>query len=185
MLKQTNGYDEYTAGCNKDIDKIIQTGKDRCLIIVSSRPGDFLHPLKKYINDEVRITGFSEENIAICAELYLNSNPELRRDFLSQANKAGINELLHIPIILLMSCALFTEKKCLPSKKTTLFKDVVLMSISRTTLKTMGKEASEVDDLHELMVRLGKLAWTALNRQSKQLVLYKVTYNISKQPTLP
>ena len=53
------------------------------------------------------------------------------------------------------------------------------MCISRTTLKTMGKTASEVQNLHDLLSKLGKLAWEALNRENKQLLLYKVRMLVS------
>ncbi len=186
ILLMFDGYDEYTQGCNDDIDKILQNGKDNCLVIVSSRSGDFLHPIKSCMDEEVKITGFSEENIIKCAEQYLGSE-QSRQDFLSQAEIAGIHSggrsryagLLHIPIILLMACAVFIENKCLPSKKTELFGQVVHMSISRTTLKTMGKTASEVQNLHDLLFKLGKLAWEALNKENKQLLLYKVKIMLS------
>ncbi len=193
-----DGYDEYSEGCNESIDKLLKNGKDNCTIIVSSRSGDFLHPIKSSMDEEVRITGFSEENIVKCAEQYLGSEQSCH--FLSQAEKAGIykqhrlegfepidltpiyhandwslaQELLHVPIILLMACAVYIENKCLPSNKTTIFKQVVHMCISRTTLKTMGKTASEVENLRELLLKLGKLAWQALIRKSKKLLLYKV-----------
>ncbi len=185
ILLMFDGYDEYSKGSNEDIDKIILNGKDNCLVIVSSRSGDFLHPVKSQIDEEVKISGFSYDNILKCAEQYLGSEI-LCQEFLLQAEKAGIHTcskptlmplykgLLHVPIILLMACTVFIENKCLPSNRTGLFKQVVLMSISRTTLKTMGKTAIEVDNLHELMVRLGKLAWDALTRTNKQLILYKV-----------
>ncbi len=177
MLLMFDGYDEYSEGCNEDIDEILQNGKDNCLIIVSSRSGDFLHPIKSSTDEEVRITGFSRENIIKCAEQYLGSEQSCQ-NFLSQARRANIHEhgaeLLHIPIILLMTCAVFNENNCLPSNKTGLLKQIVHMSISRTTLKTTGKTASDVENLHQLMVKLGKLAWVALNRKSKQLLLYKV-----------
>ncbi len=184
ILLMFDGYDEYTQGCNDDIDKILQNGKDNCQVIVSSRSGDFLHPIKSCMDEEVKITGFSKENIVKCAEQYLGSEQSCHQ-FLSQAEQAGIHKsamcsweeyvgLLHVPIILLMACAVFIENKCLPSKKTELFGQVVHMSISRTTLKTMEKTASEVQNLHGLLFKLGKLAWEALNRENKQLLLYKV-----------
>ena len=179
ILLMFDGYDEYTEGCNEDIDNIIQNGKDNCIIIVSSRSGDFPQPIKSCMDEEVRITGFSRENIVKCATQYLGSE-ESSKVFLSQAKEAGIHKhndgLLHIPIILRMACAVFIENKCLPSRKTDIFGRVVNMSISRTTLKTMKKTASQVKNLHELKVKLGKLAWEALTRDSKQLLLYKVSY---------
>ena len=182
-----DGFDEYTQGTNKEIDKLLLHGKDKCIIILSSRPGDFLYPVKSQMNEELKITGFSHENIIKCAKQYLDSD-ELCIRFLSQATKASIhtceewcqadikpcNGLSHVPIILLMACTVFLEDNCLPSSKTGLFKQVVHMCISRTTLKTMGKTSSEVENLQILMLKLGKLAWKALTRDSKQLLIYKV-----------
>ena len=185
ILLLIDGYDEYTKGCNEHIDDLLLHGLDNCLILVSSRPGDFLKPIKHQMDEEVTITGFSYENIIKCAQQYLGSDQSCE-EFLSQAGQAGIHErpkyndmffykgLLHVPIILLMACTVFSENRGLPSSKTGLFKQVVLMCVSRTTLKTMGKIASEVENLHELKVKLGKLAWDALNRDSKQLLIYKV-----------
>ncbi len=180
-----DGYDEYTEGCNEDIDEILFNGKVNCLTVLSSRSGDFLETIRSQMNEEVRITGFSYGNIILCAKQYLGSE-QLCRAFLSQAEVANIhttpdftgryNGLLHVPIILLMACSVFIENHCLPSSKTGLFKHVVNMCISRTTLKTMGKTASEVENLYELMVKLGKLAWKALTRKNKQLLIYKVCH---------
>ncbi len=177
ILLMFDGYDEYTRATNDDIDKLLKNGIDNCLVIVSSRSGDFLEVIKIHTNEEVKITGFSQKNIIKCTEQYLGSEQSCQ-EFLSQAKQAGIhrnrNELLHVPIILLMACTVFLEYHCLPSSKTCLFQQVVSMCISRTTLKTMGKTASEVENLHNLIMKLGKLAWIALNRESKQLLLYKV-----------
>ncbi len=182
-----DGYDEYTEGCNEDIDKILLNGRENCLILLSSRSGDFLEQIKSQINEEVKITGFSYDNIQKCGEQYLNSK-DTCQEFLKQAERASIHQckeprendmkyykgFLHVPIILLMACTVFIENHCLPSSKLGLFKQVVQMCISRTTLKTMGKTASEVENLYEMMVKLGKVAWNALNRKSKQLLIYKV-----------
>ena len=185
-----DGYDEYTEGCNEDIDEILVNGKDNCLVLLSSRSGDFLEPIRCQTDEEVRITGFSYENIIECTKMYLDSD-ESCEEFLSQAEQASIHRcevpilndmkyyggLLHVPIILLMACTVFLEKHCLPFSKTGLFTQVVHMCISRTTLKTMGKTAREVDNLHQLLVKLGKLAWEALTRANKQLLIYKVKGN--------
>ncbi len=172
-----DGYDEYTKGSNEDIDKILQNGRENCLVILSSRSGDFLEHIRSQMDEEVRITGFSYENIIKCAAQYLQSKQSCE-EFLSQAEQAGIygkyGGLLQVPIILLMACTVFSENNCLPSKKTLILREVVKMCVSRTTLKTMGKSAGEIENLHELMVKLGMLAWTALTRENKQLLIYKV-----------
>ncbi len=184
ILMLIDGYDEYTPGTNEQIDEILLHGKGNCFIILTSRPGDYLKSLKNFMDEEVEISGFSYENIRKCAEQYLETKQSCE-EFLLQAEQAGIHTrkqfmledysgLLHIPIILLMACTVFSEKKCLPSSKTGLFQQVILMCISRTTKKTMGKTASEVSNLHHLMFKLGKLAWEALNREKKQLLIFKV-----------
>ncbi len=185
ILMIFDGYDEYTEGCNEDIDELLFNGRDNCYIIVSSRSGDFLEHIRSQLSEEVVITGFTYDNTIKCAEQYIG-NKQACEEFLLQAQLANLHTgkptvfpyiyegLLRVPIILLMACTLYIENKSLPSNKTEIIKQVVHMSISRTTLKTLGMTASEVENLYELMVKLGKLAWAALNRTNKQLLIYKV-----------
>ncbi len=168
-----DGLDEYTVGTNSAIDEILLNGKDNAFIISSSRPGDFLKPFREQSDSEVTITGFSEENMKKCAALYIGDDAECA-DFFSQAREVKLYELLHIPIILLMACTVFIQKNCLPKSITQLFGQIVDMSISRTTLKTMGMKADEISNLEEMKEMLGILAWDALNRKSKELLLFKV-----------
>ncbi len=189
ILTIFDGYDEYTSGCNEDIDELLLNGRENCHIIVSSRSGDFLEQIRSQLSEEVAITGFTYDNTVKCAEQYIG-NKGACEEFLLQAQLANLHTgepkwwpyiyegLLRVPIILLMACTLFIENKSLPSKKTEIFKQVVHMCISRTTLKTLGMTASEIDNLYELMVKLGKVAWTALNRTNKQLLIYKVCFTV-------
>ncbi len=168
-----DGFDEYTIGTNSDIDKILENGKHGGFILVSSRPGDFLQPIRRQSDEEVSITGFSEENMSKCARMYLG-NQMKSAEFFAQANASNLYELLHIPIVLLMACAVFKKNKCLPKGITQLFGQIITMSISRTTLKTIGIEAKDIKNLENLKEALGKLAWNALQRQAKQLLIFKV-----------
>ncbi len=124
-------------------------------------------------NEDVWITGFSEENVKKCATQYLGCE-EKCDEFLRQADESGMVDLLHVPIILLMACVVFAEYKSLPSSKTGVFNKILTMTISRTTLKTMGKTALQIENLEELLIKLGKLAWEALTKKTKQLLLSKV-----------
>ncbi len=166
-----DGFDEYALGTNSDIDEILKNGKYGSFVIVSSRPGDFLQPIRKQSDEEVSITGFSEESIQKCTRMYLGDQS---REFFAQVVKSNLAKLLFIPIILLMTCAVFLNDKCSPRGVTKMFDRIVEMSISRTTLKTMGKRARDIVNLEDLKVALGKLAWSALQRQSKQLLIFKV-----------
>ncbi len=175
ILIMLDGVDEYTEGTNQDIDDLLKHGKPNCLLLVSSRPGNFLQPIHDISDEEVLITGFSHENIWKCATQYLGSK-ETCREFLRQAKESSLTHLLHVPIILLMACVLFNEHKSLPASKTGVFNKILTMSISRTTLKMMGKTAHEIENLEELLIKLGKLAWEALNKKTKQLLLSKVRF---------
>ncbi len=180
ILIMLDGVDEYTEGTNQDIDDLLQYGKPNCQIIASSRPGNFLRQIKDVSDEDVWITGFSEENVKKCATQYLGCE-EKCEEFLRQADESGIVDLLHVPIILLMACVVFAEYKSLPSSKTGVFNKILTMTISRTTLKTMGKTALQIENLEELLIKLGKLAWEALTKKTKQLLLSKVRTICLKQ----
>ena len=103
-----DGYDEYTGG-NKAIDKLVKSTTNKCFLLLTSRIGEYLYKdVRRRMDGEIEIKGFSEENIEKCSLLYLGSKRSRRR-FLRQAKQSPIYELLHIPIVLLMSCLVFTE----------------------------------------------------------------------------
>ncbi len=169
-----DGFDEYTLGTNSDIDEILKNGKYGSFVLVSSRPGDFLQPIRSQSDEEVSITGFSKESKEKCARRYLGDQMKSAQ-FFAEAKQSSLAQLLHIPIILLMACTVYLKNKFLPNSVTKLFDQIVDMSISRTSLKTMGKRASDITNLAKLKIALGKLAWEALQRQSKQLLIFKVS----------
>ncbi len=179
ILILLDGLDEYHFATNKDIDSLIKSNRRNCLILMSSRPGDFLHPLKEKSHEVVTMTGFDDDSIRMCARQYLGSNEKCEQ-FLKLAEVSGLytrnhgkaSSLFRVPIILLMTCMLFEENHSFPSSRSEIIHSIIMMSISRTTLKTMGKTASEVKNLKELLVKLGGLAWTALKKQ--QMFLSKV-----------
>ena len=175
ILLLLDGFDEYTSGTNDDIDNLLLCGRGNCLVLVSSRPGSFLKEIKDSSDEEVQITGLSEKNVKKCAAQNLADATKCAA-FLKQADTADLEDLLRVPIILYMACAVFEEHESLPSNRTKIFEKIVDMSISRTTLKTMGKTGKDVENLHDLKVKLGKLAWEALNKPTRKLLLSKVSF---------
>ena len=91
-----------------------------------------------------------------------------------QAKQSQIYELLHVPIVLLMSCMVFTEKGSLPETQTKLFSIAREVIMDRTTLKTFGKKSNEVEDLESWLDVLNEMSWEAL-QSNNQLMLDKVT----------
>ena len=170
-----DGYDEYQKGTNHDIDNAISNTCGDCFIIVTSRPGDFMNKDDRdQMDGEIKIKGLSEESIREYANIYLESE-EKCKILLERAHHAGIYELLRIPIILLMVCVLYYTTEELPDNKTKIIWKLVLMCIDRSALKHLGRKASEISNLDEMLYLLGKLSWEALQRHAKQLLIKKVS----------
>ncbi len=178
VLLLIDGYDEYKKGKNQDIDNIIKNGMGNCYIIITSRSGSHLDDIRRFMSGEVRITGLSHENIYKCAEHFLDSE-EVSEVMLEQCGsdyfkKDSLWNLLRIPILLLMVCMIYKQNKSLPASKTQIIEKMIQLSISRTTLKTLGKKYQEIEGLEYLLHLMGKLAWEALQKDSMELLITKV-----------
>ena len=181
VLMLLDGYDEYTPGTNKDIDQAIEKTVGKCLLILTSRPKeekDFTVKIRDKMDGEVEIRGFSDENILKCCSQYLGSEQEAE-NFLEEAEKkAGLYELLSVPIILLITSVLYNEDehKSLPERKTELYKDLYEFVMDRSTLKphNYGVYSSKVPNLQSKLHILGRFAWEALQRDIRQLLINKV-----------
>ena len=171
VLLLLDGYDEYSPGTNQNIDKLVNQGIGSYLMILTSRPGYLDKQIRDRFDGEITIEGFSEENIKLCSSKYLQSE-EKSHKLLQQANQTGIGDLLRIPIILLMTCVVYDEKKILPNKKTELVKTIFEMFMNRTTLKSSNRKSYNVESIE--MIVLGKFSWQALQNDVNQLLLNKV-----------
>ena len=182
VLLLLDGYDEYTPGTNSDIDKAIQSGIGKCFMILTSRPEHdskeenipFIpRNIRNKMDGEVVIEGFSEENIRKCSTKYLDSE-ERSEEMLKIAKESHINDLLSVPIILLMVCVLYNEHGKLPKSRTEIFQLIYTRVMDRPTLKYFGCKADELEDLDNMLTTLGKFAWEALKDDVRQLLLIKV-----------
>ena len=185
VLLILDGYDEYTAGTNKALDKAIESGVGNCFVILTSRPGTDDSGNKTYVSKEIRdkmdgevkIEGFSEESkCRFCLE-YFGSEEETLNLLLQAIQKLGKDryEELSTPFVLLMICILFKETGYLPNKRTELYETFRELAMDRTTWKTFGCKSSQVKDITQKTSILGKFAWRALNKDIQQLLLNKVS----------
>ena len=180
VLLLFDGYDEYTPGKNTELDEAIEKNTGNSFLLLTSRPKegkDFTGKIRKKMDDEVVIEGFSEENILKCCSRYLGRK-EARR-FLEEVKKqADLYELLKVPIILLITSVLYKEddKKSLPERKTALYENLYEFLMDRSTLKpyNFGCYSSEIPNLQGMLQILGKFAWEALQKDDKQLLIKKV-----------
>ena len=175
VLMLFDGYDEYKKGTNNDIDEAISDTMGDCFIIITSRPGDYMtKDDQDQMDGEIQIVGLSEESVEECAAKYLESE-ERASNLLKQSERAQIKALLRIPIVLLMVCILYHENQSLPSSKSDIVWKVIVMCIDRSTIKHLGKKSNEIADLDDLLDILGQLSWESLQRNTKQLLIRKVS----------
>ena len=185
VLLLLDGYDEYTAGTNKELDKAIQSGIGNCFTILTSGTGDgdktyVSREIRDKMDGEVRIDGFSDKiKECFCTE-YFGSEEE-SKELLKQAwEKLGrdrYEELLSTPIVLLMICVLYEENRSLPSTITRLYETIRELAMDRVTLKTFRCKSSQIKGITKMTSILGKFAWEALQKNTRQLLLNKVTYS--------
>ena len=175
-----DGYNGYTPGTNTELNRAIEKTVGKCFLILTSRPKDqkdFTVKIRNKMAGEIEIRGFSEENIKKCCSQYLGS--EETEKFLEEAKtKAGLYELLHVPIILLISSVLYNEneEKTLPERKIELYENLYQFIMDRSTLEphNFGCYSSEVPNLQDMLQTLGKFAWEALQNDVRQLLINKV-----------
>ena len=185
VLLLFDGYDEYKKGTNSAIDDAITNTIGNCFVIVTSRPGDYMEQSDvDQLDGEIAITGLSKENIKKCAAGYLQSllascsdkkNAEkVCMNLIEQAKKAQLDELLRIPIILLMVCVLYSNEQSLPDTKTGIVWAIIKMCMDRSTLKQLDKKWNDIENIEGMLFHLGELSWLALERKTKQLLISKV-----------
>ena len=137
VLLLFDGYDEYKKGTNTAIDDAITNTIGNCFVIVTSRPGDYMEKSDvDQMDGEIEIRGLSEENIIKCGTGYLQSLLTFCSDkesaeiacnkMLQLAQEVEIDELLRIPIILLMVCVLYSNEQSLPDTKTSIVWAIII-----------------------------------------------------------
>ena len=185
VLLLLDGYDEYIPGINTELDGAIEKTIGKCFLILTSRPTegkDFTENIRKKMDGEVVIEGFSEENIKKCCSQYLSSEQEAEILLEEAKKKAHIYELLKVPIMLLMTSVLYNEneQKSLPERRTELYENLYEFVTDRSTLKpnNFGCYSSEIPNIQTMLQTLGKFAWEALQNDVRQLYIEKVSPNI-------
>ena len=171
-----DGYDEYAEGTNEDIDSAIEDTIGDCFLIVTSRDDNYIPKrLLNKFDGEVKINGFARQNVKKCASKYLESESKAN-EMLLRAEEAGIDDFLRVPIILLMVCVLFEEKKDLPSSQSKIIAEIVNHCINRSAMKHLKKKRTEIENLDQMLDKLGELAWNSLRKPVQQLLISKVSF---------
>ena len=126
------------------------------------------------MNSVITIEGFDESRINECGTMFLG-NDRKRGEMLQQAKNVGIYDLLNVPIVMLMVCTVFFEKKSLPKTRTEIVGTIFRLAMDRSTLKTFGTRSEEVRELDNLLYILGEISWSCLQKDVQQLLIFKVS----------
>ena len=174
VLLLLDGYDEYTPGTNANIDKVITQGTGNCFTILTSRPGFLDKTIRDKFDAEVKVEGFNKEQMEYCAFNYLQNNQKAT-ELVQQAKTIGIDDLLRIPIVLLMTCVVYDEKQKLPERKTELLGTLFELMMDRTTIKQkFDRKSRDIENIDTLLQKLGEFSWKSLQQNVMQLLLNKV-----------
>ena len=167
-----DGYDEYTPGTNKYVDKAITRNSlwNSCMMM-TSRSCDKL-PVRDFMDAEAQILGFSDKSIKIFVENYLGKDK--LREFMTQAKKRGITDLLNIPILLQTLYELYASRKKLPSNLSGILEAIVELCFERE--KKRLNKTWQFADIKHYLIKFGRLAYQALNKKTQQLLLEKVKF---------
>ena len=177
VLLLLDGYDEFKAGINPDIDDTIK--KERlwkAWVVLTSRETEPVKDIKKYMSREVEIKGFNEENVETYTTACLESS-EKKDELLEKARAAGLGDpqdwgLLTVPIFLQIVCILFLSNLPLPKTRAGLLQAIVDRCMNREAIRLKGKKAEE--SAKKALYKLGKLAWEGLKKRGQKLIFTKV-----------
>ena len=165
-----DGYDEYNKGTNSAIDAAISGKRGNSFVLVTSRPNHMGKKDKDKLDVKIQLRGLSRENILLYIEKYLDG--EKAKSLMKAAEKSRISQLLRIPMIALMLCILYEERKQLPRTQTEIIQEIIQIYIQRAKEKGV-----ELSDEAEMLYVLGELSWEALQRDTHQLLIKKVIHS--------
>ena len=171
VLLILDGYDEYCKGTNTDIDAAIHGEYKRYSLIVTSRPGSLNYSFRKQFDEEVKIKGFDEDNF----REYVRQHRGIKENSKKLIVKGVSNELLRVPIHLLMICVMH-EEESLPSRKIDIIQKMYRLILDRSAKKYFGRKSEEIENLTNWLGILGKLSWEALQGETRQLLINQVRF---------
>ena len=176
VLLCLDGYDEYAPGTSEAIDQAIRSPNENYSIVVTSRPGQYVsRTVISQMNYQLQLDGFRDDEIKKCTEDYLGKAEETQK-FIESLKDTGLKDLSKIPAFLLMLLQLHGKLEFLPKKKTQVIWNIMKMCIDRSVQRHFHKTVDEIENLNEMLCRLGELSWNALKKSVTNLVLNKVGF---------
>ena len=188
VLLLIDGHDEYKTGRNSDIDQTIKKELlGDCWMILTSRETNDIDNLKEYMDAEVQIQGFDDISVESYVYRYMENTQKAHRlsqQISERERNEKIDDILKTPILLNMVCSLFEGPNPLPSTECQLVGCIVQRCINREAIRAGRPKVikntdvfsidSWPDDIRNIFLKLGKLAFDNLNKPIKNLMFDKV-----------
>ena len=161
-------------GTNSDIEKAITNTKGKYFVLVTTGPGQYVRrSVADKVNSQVCLKGFSDKDIRSISKTYLRTDEKAEK-LLDDMTKAGLYDVLKVPMILLMTLQLHGKLQSLPKGKTEIIWKIVQMCMDRATMRYIDKKSREIVNLEEMLCCLGELFWSSLQKDTEKLVINKV-----------
>ena len=183
VLLLIDGHDEYRVGRNTDIDNAVtKNSLWNCWLILTSRETEQIKELKEFMDAEVEICGFDDNNVVQYITKYFGSKAKAE-ELLREAAAKGLcdfdeeegyffeDSFLQVPFLLNLICVLFSCNSTLPETKLEVMKAIVDRCINRESIRARGEKA--VTRAESTLFKIGKLAWQGLNMPDKKIVFEK------------
>ena len=169
VLLLIDGHDEYRIGRNDDIDNAItKNSLWNCWLILTSRETEQVKELKEYMDAEVELWGFDDNNVEQYITKYFGSKQKAD-ELLREAAAKGLclffkdtgyffgHSFFRVPFLLNMICVLFSSNSTLPETKLEVLKAIVDRCMNRESIRARGAKA--LARAKSTLLKIGKLAW--------------------------
>ena len=147
VLLLIDGHDEYRIGRNDDIDNAItKNSLWNCWLILTSRETEQVKKLKEYMDAEVEICGFDNNNVVQYITKYFGSEQKTD-ELVREAEAKGLchfnddrgyffgRSFLQVPFLLNMICVLFSSNSTLTETKLEVMKAIVDRCMNRELIR--------------------------------------------------
>ena len=185
VLLILDGYDEYSAGEQSPVRDIWERKQLRdCCVILTTRQIK-ADKMRNSSDVQFEINGFdSKKQVKEFALKFLKDEHDFK-EFYRYVLKKDLEEVVKIPLLLLMLCLVWTRKNStgLPTSRADIYTQFIQTLLNHMSGKVAEVDHADrmfrkVDDYAEEFCQLGKLAFAALLRDSLHLSSSEVPGNL-------
>ena len=162
-----------------ELGKVLANKRLRsCCTVLTTRPYAVENlRTKQQIYTQVKLTGFSEQNIDLYIYKFFREDTITANGLISELKRSvNIRSLSSIPVMLLMQCLLWLEQHKLPETQTGLYQESIEYMWRRFLEKEKGHFGCNPDEVNNLLLRLGKVVLDEITRDSEKVIFHETDF---------